>query len=94
MLNQARGTNFENPDTSVVSIGTVVTLQSAQNGPCETYSILGAWDSVPEKNWISYQTAIGQSLLGHRCGETVSLPSEQGEREMTIEKIVAFTDSI
>ena len=93
MLNQARGTNFENPDTSVVSIGTVVTLQAPQEKQ-ETYSILGAWDSTPEKGWISYQAAMGQALLGHRCGEKLSLPSEQGEREMMIEKIEAFTDFI
>lgn len=92
-LNQARGTNFENPDTSIVSIGTVVTLKTPQNGHQEVYSVLGAWDSTPEKGWISYQTAIGQALLGHACGETVKLPSEQGEREMLIEKILPFTDA-
>ncbi|MBM3856658.1 MAG: hypothetical protein FJ390_01685 [Verrucomicrobia bacterium] len=93
MLNQARGTNFENPETATVSIGTVVTLQDTQ-GKKETYSVLGAWDGAPEKHWISYQAAIGQALLGRACGDKVTLPSEQGEREMTIEKIEAFTDLI
>ncbi len=93
MLNHARGTNFENPETSAVSIGTVVTLKDAQ-GNQETYSVLGAWDGAPEKHWISYQAAIGQALLGHACGEKVSLPSEQGDRTMVIEKIEAFTDFI
>ena len=93
MLNQARGTNFDNPDTSVVSIGTVVTLRDSQ-GKQETYSVLGAWDGSPEKHWISYQAAIGQALLGHACCDKVTLPSEQGEREMTIEKIEAFTGVI
>lgn len=91
MLNQARGTNFENPETSSVSIGTVVTLKDLE-GNQEIYSVLGAWDGKPEKNWISYQAAIGQALLGHACGEKVLLPSEQGERAMTIEKIEAFSD--
>jgi transcription elongation GreA/GreB family factor len=92
MFNQARGTNFENPDTTAVSIGTIVTLQDHQSGQQDVYSVLGAWDSAPEKGWISYQTAIGQALLGHSCGESIILPSDQGERSMTIEKIEPFTN--
>ncbi len=62
-LSRARGTNFENPDTSQVSIGTVVTLRD-QAGAEETYCILGAWDSAPELGIISYKAVIGQALLG------------------------------
>ena len=40
-LSNARGTNFENPETTQVSIGTVVTLRDSA-GSEETYSILGA----------------------------------------------------
>jgi transcription elongation GreA/GreB family factor len=73
MLHRARGTSFENPDTSRVSIGTVVTLRSLDSKKDETYTILGAWDGDPERHIISYQTAIGQALLGHKPGEIISL---------------------
>ncbi len=72
-LHRARGTAFESPDLTQVSIGTVVTLREANTNAEETYTILGAWDGDPERSIISYQTAIGQSLLGHRLGEVVEL---------------------
>ena len=72
-LHRARGTGFESPDLSQVSIGTVVTLRDADSGEEETYTILGAWDGDPERAIISYQTAIGQALLGRRLGEIVEL---------------------
>ncbi len=92
MLNNARGTNFENIDTSVVSIGTVVTLEPVNGGSSETYSILGAWDGVPEKGWVSYQAVIGRALLGKKVGEIVELPSEDGTHSVKIAAISQFTD--
>jgi transcription elongation GreA/GreB family factor len=92
MLNNARGTNFENVDASVVSIGTVVTLETSGGGPSETYSILGAWDGVPEKGWVSYQAVIGRALLGKQAGDGVELPADKGTRTMKITAIAPFTD--
>jgi transcription elongation GreA/GreB family factor len=78
-LHNARGTAFENPDTSRVSIGTVVTLRDKDSAKQETYTILGAWDGDPDRHVISYQTAIGQALLGKRPGEFATLPNGQFE---------------
>ena len=78
MLHNARGTSFENADTSRVSIGTIVTLRNVETNKEESYTVLGAWDGDPDRHVISYQTAIGQSLLGHEIGETVSLSTEHG----------------
>ena len=89
MLHNARGTAFENPDTSRVSIGTVVAVRNVETNKEETYTILGAWDSDPDRHVISYQTAIGQALLGHEIGETVSLNTEHGTAEFTIASIQA-----
>ncbi len=78
-LQNARGTAFENPDTSRVSIGTIVTVRDKTSKKQETYTILGAWDGDPDRHIISYQTAIGQALLGHKTGETVTLPNGEFE---------------
>ena len=78
MLHAARGTSFENADTSRVSIGTIVTLRNVETNEDETYTILGAWDGNPERHIISYQTAIGQALLGHETGVNISLSTEHG----------------
>jgi transcription elongation GreA/GreB family factor len=80
-LAKARGTSFENPDTSRVSIGTIVTVRDKASKKSETYTILGAWDGDPDRHIISYQTAIGQALLGKKAGESATLPN--GEYEIT-----------
>jgi transcription elongation GreA/GreB family factor len=87
MLHDARGTSFENPDTSRVSIGTIVTLRNAETNSKDTYTILGAWDGDPDRHIISYQTAIGQALLGHEVGETVTLNTEHDTADLTIVSI-------
>jgi transcription elongation factor GreA len=89
MLHNARGISFENVDTSRVSIGTIVTLRAVETGKEETYAILGAWDGDPDHNIISYQTAIGQALLGHKAGETISLNTEHGTAQFAIVSIQA-----
>jgi transcription elongation factor GreA len=89
MLHNARGTAFESPDTSRVSIGTIVTLRDKKSGKEETYTILGAWDGDPERHVISYQTAIGQALLGHKLGDVVSLNSDDGSAQFAILSIEA-----
>lgn len=83
-LHNARGTAFESPDTSQVSIGTVVGLRDSDSGKEETYTVLGAWDGDPDRGIISYQTAIGQALLGHKIGEIVTLTDETETRRFAI----------
>ena len=87
MLHNARGTSFENADTSRVSIGTIVTVREVTTNKEESYTILGAWDGDPDRHIISYQTAIGQALLGHKIDETVSLKTEHGAAQFTIVSI-------
>lgn len=91
-LSRARGTNFENPDVTQVSIGTIVGLRSVSSGAQTTYTILGAWDGIPEKHVISYLTTIGQALLGKKVGESVDLPTEEGSEKMEILTIAAWQD--
>ena len=92
MLKNARGTNFENADTTQVSIGTVVTLEPTAGGTSETYSILGAWDGVPEKGWVSYQAVIGKALLGKKVGAVLEIPADKGTHAVKITSIETFTD--
>jgi transcription elongation GreA/GreB family factor len=87
MLHRAQGTDFSNPDTTQVSIGTVVRLRDVASSKEESYTILGAWDGDPKRHIISYQTAIGQALLGKKAGERVTLNTDYG---MAIFELVAI----
>ncbi len=88
-LGRARGSAFDNPDTTQVSTGTVVTIRNAETGDTEFYTILGAWDGDPEKHIVSYLTAIGQALLGKKIGDRVELPTEHGTRHVEVTAIAA-----
>jgi transcription elongation GreA/GreB family factor len=89
MLHRARGTSFENPDTSRISIGTIVRVLDESSAKEEIYTILGAWDGDPDRNIISYQAAIAQALLGHKVGETVSIGTDGGSAKLTVVAIEA-----
>jgi transcription elongation GreA/GreB family factor len=93
MLARARGSNFENVDTQHVSIGTITTVRDLETDATLTYSILGAWDSEPEKGIVSYQTALGQALIGKHPGEVADLPAESGSRRVEIIEISAYRNS-
>jgi transcription elongation GreA/GreB family factor len=89
-LANCRGTNFENPDTSRVSLGTTARLRDNATGAEEELHILGAWDGDSAKNIVSYLAAAATALIGHEAGETVPMPSEHGERQVTIVSIESF----
>lgn len=72
-------TNFSNVDTSSVSIGTVVTLLNLDTDKQASYTILGAWDSQPEKNIFSYLSEVGKGLLGAKENETRDVRDLQTE---------------
>ena len=57
-------------------------------------SLVNAWDGDPERNIISYQTAIGQAILGHKPGEHVTIPTEQGERQAEIVSVEPYRGTV
>ncbi len=79
-LAMAQGTDFAGADTRSVNIGTTVTLQR-EAAPSEEYTVLGAWDSEPEKRIVSYLSDIGQALIGRKAGDTVEFRDLETEEE-------------
>ena len=60
-----------NVKTDTVSLGTVVQVTNLTANRQETFGILGAWDSEPEKGVVSYLSPMAQALLGHKVGDQV-----------------------
>ena len=77
LLAQADPTDFSNVDCSVTGMGTQVTFSAPKNRKV-VYTILGAWDSVPEENIVAYSSKLGAKLLGHAVGDKLRLPLEMG----------------
>ena len=75
-LNHAQVINFAEVTTDKISIGTRVDLKDSK-GKVSTYTILGAWDSDPKKNILSYQTPLAREMLGKKVNDVVNLPNGQ-----------------
>ena len=88
-LTRARGTDFANARTDVVSIGTIVQATDLVANQPETFTILGAWDSDPDKGVISYLSPVAQSLLNNKVGDEVEFELHGAKRRHRIERIEA-----
>ena len=89
-LVRARGTDFANAKTDAVSIGTVVRVIDLNANHAENFTILGAWDSDPEKGVISYLTPVAQSLLNHKAGEEIEFDMDGAKKRYRIEGLSAW----
>ncbi|HZV35842.1 MAG TPA: GreA/GreB family elongation factor, partial [Verrucomicrobiae bacterium] len=79
-----------NAKTDAVSIGTEVQVTDLNANHPEHFTILGAWDSDPEKGVISYLTPVAQSLIGHKAGEEVDFDMDGAKKRYRIEAINPF----
>ena len=86
-LTRARGTDFANARTDIVSIGTIVQATDLGANQPETFTILGAWDSDPDKGVISYLSPVAQSLLNNKVGDEVEFELHGAKRRHRIENI-------
>jgi transcription elongation GreA/GreB family factor len=89
-LMRARGTDFSNTKTDAVSIGSIVLATDLGTNQPETFTILGAWDSDPDKGVISYLSPVGAALLNHKPGEEVEFEFHGAKHRHRIEKIEAW----
>jgi len=79
-ISSARETEFKDADASQIGIGTVASIRF-EDGEREEIdvTVLGAWDSDPDRHVLSYLSEAGQALLGHKPGDVVELPDASGE---------------
>ena len=90
-LKLAQPTDFANPDTAKVSIGTVVTLDAVGGGESLSYTVLGAWDSDPDNGIIAYLSERGNAILDKEVGVDVDFPlGDGGMKRYRITSIKAY----
>jgi transcription elongation GreA/GreB family factor len=88
-LVRTRGTDFANPNTDAVSIGTRVGVTDVNQNTPENYTILGAWDGDPDRGVLSYLTPFAQALLNHKVGDEIEFDSDGVKRRLRIDAIAA-----
>jgi transcription elongation factor GreA len=88
-LVRARGTDFANARTDAVSLGTRVRVTDLLANHPDSFTILGAWDSDPDKGVVSYLSPLAQALLNKKSGEEVEFEMEGARKRYRIESIEA-----
>ncbi|MGI6361341.1 MAG: transcription elongation factor GreA [Bacillota bacterium] len=76
-LRNARIIDSKDVNVNVVSVGSTVKMENITKKTEVEYSIVGSVESDPKHNKISYESPVGQSLIGHAVGDIVdvSVPS-------------------
>ncbi len=86
-LNRAQIIKPEEIKTNVISVGTMITLNSIEDDKTEKFTILGPWESDPSKKIISYTSPIGETLLNKAVGNVIDFGSKSKKKHYKILKI-------
>jgi transcription elongation factor GreA len=91
-LSRARITDFTEVTNENIGIGSVVELKEGSTSKTFKYAILGAWDSDPDNDILSYKTPLAKQLLGKQDGDTVTTKIGGNTEEWSILKIERWVD--
>jgi len=92
-LGRARVSDFKEATTEQVSVGSIVGVKDLKSGKAARYTLLGAWDSIPDENVISYKTPLGLAFLGKKPGDHVKVKLGGGEESYEITGITRYVDA-
>jgi len=77
-------------DTDVVGVGVTVHVKDQKTDKSTKYKIVGSAEANPAEAKLSNESPVGKALIGHKRGETVSVPVPRGPaRKLKITKIEA-----
>ena len=74
--------------SGVVQLGNTVRFRE-EDGPEETYRIVGPAEADPGAGRVSNESAVGKALLGRKVGELATVETESGDTYQL--KIVAIS---
>lgn len=79
-------------DSQTVDLGTTVTLQFEDDDETVNYAIVGKQEADLKKQKVSFDSPLGQAVLHHKVGETVTVQAPQSTYGVKI-LAVKLTDS-
>ena len=72
--------------SGVVAMGSTVGFEEDGEGE-ETYRIVGPAEADPKAGRVSYESALGKALIGHRVGEEVEVKTPSGAYRVRITRV-------
>lgn len=67
-----------------VNFGSTITLLNIDDSKTLKYTIVGSYESNPEKGYISFHSPIAKSILGKNIGDEITIKLPKGESEFEI----------
>jgi len=90
---RAQVTDFSSATTEQIGVGSIVHVRDETTKQDVTYTILGAWDSDPERHVISYKTPLGAMLMTHKVGDTIAVRIGDHDDNVVITEIRRYVDA-
>jgi transcription elongation factor GreA len=87
-LRSARVIDEAAVDTDQVGVGVTVHVKDQKTEKSTKFRIVGSAEADPSENKLSNESPVGKALIGHKRGETVTVPVPRGPaRKLKITKI-------
>jgi transcription elongation factor GreA len=86
-LRRARVIKITDLSTDKVTLGSKVTLKDVDYDELLTYTIVGSAEANPSLALLSNEAPMAQAILGHKVGETVTVPAPAGQIKYEIVSI-------
>ena len=67
-----------------VTLGSIVVVKDLEENVEDRYEIVGSQEANPREGRISDDSPVGKGLIGHRAGESLSIPVPSGEIRLQI----------
>lgn len=91
-LQTARVFDRSKVTTDTISFGTAFEATNLKKGTVEKYTVLGRFETDPDKNIVSYQSPFMSQFIGKRTGEEFTVKHPDGGE--TPYRIEAITDAL
>jgi transcription elongation factor GreA len=87
-LRRARVIDRKDVSGDVVNVGVTVHVKDQKTDKSTKFKIVGSAEANPSESRLSNESPVGRALLGHKRGETVTVPVPRGPaRKLKITKI-------
>jgi transcription elongation factor GreA len=86
-LERAQILKAEEVNLEKIGFGTKILLENKDSGKDEEYSIMGPWESQPDKNIISYLSPLGTKLQGKKVGDDLEFTINERNYHYVVKSI-------
>lgn len=80
-------TIIEKNDSSLITLGSTVTIKYVDDEEEEIYNIVGAIEADPFENKISNESPLGKAIIGKTVGDEIDVESPTGSYKIKIVKV-------